>query len=235
MLFRSNEKKLPSPISNSEDQAYPFIMSDGLTIYFASKGHESIGGYDLFISRYNLYSDTYLNPNQLNMPFNSPFNDYMMVIDEQKGIGWFASDRYQPEDKVCVYTFIPNQEVRLVLNEEEDSIANRAKINNIKDSWRVGVDYSNLLRKATSINTAEKTKQQDFEFIINNDYTYHHFSDFKSFSARELFIKAIEVERKLEEAKKELSIIRAQYAAAASINQSSLATEILLIDRKSVV
>ena len=134
-------------------------------------------------------------------------------------------------DNYDKYTFIPTQEVRLVLNEEEDSIANRAKINNIKDSWRVGVDYSNLLRKATSINTAEKTKQQDFEFIINNDYTYHHFSDFKSFSARELFIKAIEVERKLEEAKKELSIIRAQYAAAASINQSSLATEILLMEK----
>ncbi len=225
-----NEKKLPAPISNSEDQAYPFIMSDGLTIYFASKGHESIGGYDLFISRYNLYSDTYLNPNQMNMPFNSPFNDYMMVIDEQKGIGWFASDRYQPEDKVCVYTFIPNQEVRLVITEEEDSIANRAKINNIKDSWRVGVDYSSLLQKASTINTTEKSKQQDFEFVINNDYTYHNFSDFKSFSARELFTNAMEVERKLEEAKKELAIKRAQYASSSS-NQSSLKTEILLMEK----
>ena len=226
-----NEKKLPSPISNSEDQAYPFIMSDGLTIYFASKGHESIGGYDLFISRYNLYSDTYLNPNQLNMPFNSPFNDYMMVIDEQKGIGWFASDRFQPEDKVCVYTFIPNQEVQLVHTEEEDSLASRAKISNIKDSWRVGVDYSNLLHKATTINTIEKSKQQDFELVICNDYTYHHFSDFKSFSARELFTDAIEVERKLEEARKELAIKRVQFAASSPNSQSSLKTEILLMEK----
>ena len=226
-----NEKKLPSPISTAEDQAYPFILSDGLTIYFASKGHESIGGYDLFVSRYNLYSDTYLNPNQLNMPFNSPFNDYMMVIDEQKGIGWFASDRFQPQDKVCVYTFIPNQEVRMVLTDNDKQLANRAKISNIKDSWRDGADYSNLLNKARTINSIEDSKQQDFKFVINNDFTYYHLSDFNSFNARELFIDALEFERQLEEAKNELAIKRAQYAASPSNNRSSLITEILLLEK----
>ena len=225
------EKMLPSPINTRQDQAYPFIMSDGLTIYFASKGHESIGGYDIFASRYNFYSNTYLTPNQMNMPFNSPFNDYMMVIDEQKGVGWFASDRYQPEDKVCVYTFIPNQEVRLVNTEDADSLANRAKISNIKDSWRAGVDYANLLEKASTIKTISDNKQQDFEFVINDDYTYYHLTDFKSFTARELFTNAIEAERKLEVAKKQLEIKRAEYAAAAENDRLSLTTEILQMER----
>ena len=225
------EKMVPSPINTRQDQAYPFIMSDGLTIYFSSKGHESIGGYDIFASRYNLYSNTYLTPNQMNMPFNSPFNDYMMVIDEQKGVGWFASDRYQPEDKVCVYTFIPNQEVRLVNTENADSLANRAKISNIKDSWREGVDYANLLEKASTIKTISDNKQQDFEFVINDDYTYYHLTDFKSFTARELFTNAIEAERKLEVAKKQLEIKRAQYAAATENERLSLTSEILQMER----
>ena len=225
------EKMVPSPINTRQDQAYPFIMSDGLTIYFSSKGHESIGGYDIFASRYNLYSNTYLTPNQMNMPFNSPFNDYMMVIDEQKGVGWFASDRYQPEDKVCVYTFIPNQEVRLVNTENADSLANRAKISNIKDSWREGVDYANLLEKASTIKTISDNKQQDFEFVINDDYTYYHLTDFKSFTARELFTNAIEAERKLEIAKKQLEIKRAQYAAATENERLSLTSEILQMER----
>ena len=222
-----NEKMLGAPINDVNDQAYPFIMSDGLTIYFASKGHESIGGYDLFISRYNLNSNTYLTPNQMNMPFNSPFNDYMMVIDDEKGLGWFASDRYQPENKVCVYTFIPNQEVRLVQTEEADSLANRAMISNIKDSWREGVDYSNLLSRASDINTIDNNKQHDFEFVINDDNTYYQLSDFKSFTAKELYIRATEAKRKLEEAKNDLEIKRAQYVAASSDNKQSLATEIL--------
>ena len=225
------EKMVPSPINTRQDQAYPFIMSDGLTIYFSSKGHESIGGYDIFASRYNFYSNTYLTPNQMNMPFNSPFNDYMMVIDEQKGVGWFASDRYQPEDKVCVYTFIPNQEVRLVNTENADSLANRAKISNIKDSWREGVDYANLLEKASTIKTISDNKQQDFEFVINDDYTYYHLTDFKSFTARELFTNAIEAERKLEVAKKQLEIKRAQYAAATENERLSLTSEILQMER----
>jgi tetratricopeptide (TPR) repeat protein len=113
-----NEKKLSESINMDGDQAYPFMMSDGLTIYFASTGHQSLGGYDLYVSRYHIASDAYLTPNQLNMPFNSPFNDYMMVIDEEKGIGWFASDRFQPADSVCIYTFIPNEQVTLIENDD---------------------------------------------------------------------------------------------------------------------
>ena len=167
----------------------------------------------------------------MNMPFNSPFNDYMMVIDEQKGIGWFASDRYQPEDLVCVYTFIPNQEVKLVVTEEADSIANRAKISRIKDSWIKNVDYSALLEKASTINKTNNIEQYDFVFVINDASTYHHLTDFKSLSSKELFIKVLEAERKLEEVRKELDIKRAQYSAVSSNNKSSLATEILQMEK----
>ena len=45
----------------------------------------------------------------MGFPFNSYANDYMLVIDETCNVGWFASDRYQPEGKVCIYTFIPNE------------------------------------------------------------------------------------------------------------------------------
>ena len=30
---------------------YPFMMTDGTTFYFAAKGKESIGGYDIFVTR----------------------------------------------------------------------------------------------------------------------------------------------------------------------------------------
>ena len=227
-----NEKMLPSPIFDNSDQAYPFIMSDGLTIYFATKGHESIGGYDLYASRYNLNSNSYLTPNQMNMPFNSPFNDYMMVIDEQKGVGWFASDRFQPEDLVCVYTFIPNQEVRLVQSEEIDSLANRAKITNIRDSWRENIDYSALLDRAKTISVSSDVKSSDFEFVINDHLTYHQLTDFKSFNARELFTRAQDVQNELEKMREKLDEMRQQYAQSASDKNSPLGKEILITEKK---
>lgn len=118
-----NEKKLPASVNMAGDQAFPFVLSDGLTLYFASTGDQSLGGYDLYVTRYNISTDAYLASNQLNMPFNSPFNDYMMAIDEEKGIGWFASDRYQQADSVCVYTFIPNAQVIMVESEDPHYLA----------------------------------------------------------------------------------------------------------------
>ena len=82
-----DEKQLPMNINSNDDDNYPFVLSDGATIYYSSKGNGSIGGYDLFVTRYNINSDTYLAPEQLGMPFNSPYNDYMMVFDEVKGLG----------------------------------------------------------------------------------------------------------------------------------------------------
>ncbi|MDR0798596.1 MAG: hypothetical protein LBN18_02400, partial [Dysgonamonadaceae bacterium] len=104
-----DEKTLPLPYDSLENAAYPFVFQDGVTIYYASDGHGSIGGYDLFMTRYNSNNDTYLAPAQMGMPFNSPANDYLMVVDENLGIGYFASDRFQKEDQVAVYTFIPNE------------------------------------------------------------------------------------------------------------------------------
>ena len=227
-----NEKMLSAPINDKSDQAYPFIMSDGLTIYFATKGHESIGGYDLYASRYNLNSNNYLTPNQMNMPFNSPFNDYMMVVDEQKGLGWFASDRYQPEDLVCVYTFVPNQEVRLVQSEELDSLSNRAKINSIRDSWIEGIDYSTLLNRAKTIGISNDIKSFEFEFVINDQLTYHRLTDFKSFNARELFTKAQNVQNELNELREKLDEMRFQYAQSSSDKDSSLGREILIMEKR---
>lgn len=83
-----------------------------MTIYYASDGDGSMGGYDIFVTRYNTNTDTYLVPENVGMPFNSPYNDYMYVIDEYNNLGWFASDRYQPEDKVCIYVFVPNDSKR---------------------------------------------------------------------------------------------------------------------------
>jgi hypothetical protein len=229
-----NQKRLPESINDAGDQAYPFVMSDGVTIYFASTGHNSIGGYDLYITRYNFANDSYLNPNQLNMPFNSPFNDYMMAVDEEKGVGWFASDRFQPTDSVCVYTFIPNKQVTLLENQDESFMANRARISSIRATWKQGVDYSSMIAEA-KVNNATKVASQkkDFEFVIDDNRTYHQLSDFKNANARNLYVKAITLQKQLESIEKELSDKRDRYAQANQAEKSNLAPSILSLEKEA--
>ena len=227
-----NEKRLSESINQAGNQAYPFVMPDGLTIYFSSTGHGSLGGYDLFVTRYNLATNSYLTPNQLNMPFNSPFNDYMMAIDEEKGIGWFASDRFQPLDSVCVYTFIPSPQVTLLESEDESYQANRAAIFSIKDSWRPGVDYSALLQRSHTTPAPQGAAQKkDFTFIINDEKTYYALSDFKYGAARSLFSQAIDLKARLNQLEKELSEKRRQIAG--SPNSSQLAASILALEKET--
>lgn len=224
-----NEKRLPSSVNSSGNEAYPFVMPDGVTLYFASTQNGSIGGYDLFVTRYNINSNSYLTPSWLNMPFNSIYNDYMMAVDEERGIGWFASDRFQPEGSVCVYTFIPSEKVTLLENDDEQYLADRARITSIKDSWRAGIDYSPLLAESTTSTIGTTKSKGDFTFVINDKNTYRFLNDFKNKQARNAFAQAIDKEKKLLALQKELADKRQQFADSkggnATLNSSILQLE----------
>lgn len=226
-----NEKRLPEPVNKEGNHAYPYVLSDGLTLYFASTAEPSYGGYDLFVTRYNLASDSYLNPNQLNMPFNSPFNDYLLAIDEEKGVGWFASDRFQPADSVCVYTFIPNSQVQLIESDDAGYIARRARIASIADTWKEGADYAPLRTLARKKTVSKEEATGDFIFVINDQETYHTLSDFRDERARSLFSQALGYEKQLKDMNEDLSMKREQYAENGSSN-SSLSTAILSLEKE---
>lgn len=227
-----NEYRLPDVINGEGNQAYPYVMSDGLTMYFASSGHQSLGGYDIYVTRYNLASDTYLTPNQLNMPFNSPFNDYMMAIDEEKGVGWFASDRFQPDGLVCVYTFIPNSQVTLLQSDDLTFLSRRARIASIADSWREGVDYSNKLASARQQSATKQDTPSEFEFVINDKRIYRRLSDFTHHPARSLFSEAIDLQKQLDAVNKELTAYRERIASGGEMSNST-ASRILELEKES--
>lgn len=212
---------------------YPFIMPDGVTVYFAAMDEESIGGYDLFVSRYNLNTDTYLKPERLNMPFNSKGNDYMMVIDEEKGVGWFASDRGLPDEYVCIYTFIPNSVVKIIQSEDNRYLASRAAINSIKDTWIEGVDYSDLIALARKKPVKKAKIHKDFEFVINDDLTYYTLQDFSSKTSRDAYYKIVQMKSELKRIEDELSKERDKYSQATQSTKSALSQTILGLENKS--
>lgn len=226
-----NEKKLPETVNKAKNQAYPFVMSDGMTLYFASTDESSFGGYDLFVTRFNLASGAYLNPTQLNMPFNSPFNDYLIAFDEEKGLGWFASDRFQPADSVCIYTFIPNTQVRLVESDDDGYLGRRARISAIADTWEEGTDYRSLRSLAKQRTVSRQETGGDFSFVINDQVTYHTLSDFRNEQARSLFAQALGLEKQLQALHDNLSQKRAQYAGNGPTN-NALTASVLNLEKE---
>ena len=229
----SEEKILELPVDTIANDNYPFVLSDGITIYYASTGQGSIGGYDLFVTRYNSSSDTYLKPEQLGMPFNSPYNDYMLAIDEYNGVGYFATDRFQPEGKVIVYTFIPNNEKITIESRDTEYLINRAKITSTKQSQKRGMDYAPLLKKIKSDQQKyQEEVAREFEFIINDDVIYYKSDDFTSHAAKQLFIQYRETQKQLILLNNQLDEKRKSYIEGNAAKKDSLAKLILSDERK---
>lgn len=222
------------------EAAYPFMLADGLTFYFAGKGEESIGGYDIFLTRYDSHSNSFLKPENIGMPFNSEANDYLFAIDEYARIGYFVSDRRQPEGKVCLYIFIPQASRKtydpIVYTPAE--IRGFADISSIADTWGNGEERSAALARyhAISIKNNVTTNSIPFpennslasqEFIINDVLTYSSTKDFRSHEAAVLYKQLIEARQQLCSINDQLEKSRNDYIKATGAKKQSLTREIL--------
>jgi len=86
-------EKLPNEINTIYDEAYPLISYTGDTLFFASKGHNSMGGYDIFYSVRN--GNGWSKAVNLGFPINSTFDDYSIVYTNNKKYAYIAANRKQ--------------------------------------------------------------------------------------------------------------------------------------------
>jgi hypothetical protein len=205
----SNPSPISDNLSENGDNDYPFMMADGVTLYFANNGNESIGGYDIFVATRDTATDSYLQPRNIGMPYNSPYDDYMLAIDELNGIGWWATDRNQLDDKLTIYVFVPN-ELRRNYDSDIDDIESYARISDYK-ATQEGQDYSELIKEISEISTSTVTKKEDFRFPIGGGKIYTTLNDFKSTNAKNLMSQYLLAQKDLDETESNLRILRQQY------------------------
>ena len=174
------------------DANYPFLMPDGQTFYFAARSTDGYGNYDLYATRYDSDSKRFYQAENMGFPYNSYANDYMLVIDEAAKLGWFASDRYQPAGKVCIYTFIPNESRQTIDYETTDPATVRtaaslrpiAALSLTDEQKKAKTDALKRVKELSNTHFAQQYK--DFEFILNDTKTCYTLAEFMSFKAQEL-------------------------------------------------
>lgn len=209
---------------------YPFMMADGTTLCFAAKGKESIGGYDIFVTRYDSESGSFLEPDNIGMPFNSTANDYMYAIDEYGDIGWFATDRNQEAGKVCVYMFIPTtvRQTYIGGGYTEAQIKSFARLDRIADTWGDGSEREEAIERIKSVPARLGRKDEDkaWSFVVNDGVTYSKWSDFKVGESKDKFIKLLDMKRKYAKLDAALDNARDYYAASSATERKKIASEI---------
>ena len=216
------------------ETSYPYMLADGQTLYFAGQGEESIGGYDIFFTRYDAHSGRFLKPENLGMPFNSEANDYLYVIDEYRQLGYFVTDRRQPEGKVCIYIFVP-AESRQTYDAgvySEQQIRDFAAITRIADTWTDKNAREAAMARLKAVNSAQKrvkTVAPDAQqrLVITDALTYSTASDFKSKEAASLYQQLVQVRQKLSQLESQTEQLRTLYHQAGKAERKSLQTEIV--------
>jgi len=214
-------------INTAANENYPFLLLDGVTIYFASDGENSIVGYDIFVTRLNPSTNTYLAPENVGFPFNSPANDYMMVIDEQNKLGWFASDRNQPVGKVAIYTFAPNEFKNIIRTENKDSLRDVAQL----------IKYRKISRSKSDnripVQAQFQKSESQIEFVVNDSTVYHSVSQFKNPATLNGWNELTKLTEDYKVKTKELTDLRAKYELAENDeNRNALTPKILETENK---
>lgn len=238
-----NEWSSPQPLKGISEgiteASYPFMLTDGITFYFAGKGEESIGGYDIFLTRYNSRSGSFFKPENIGMPFNSEANDYLYAVDELNRIGYFVSDRRQPEGKVCIYIFVPSDSRKTYDPSiyTEQQIRDFADIISIADTWGNGTERKAALARLKSINNVKpsadrKTSAQSVTIVINDALTYSSAKDFRSNKAANLYQELVIAQGRLTVVETELAKARDLFPTATAADRRSLRQEILQMEKE---
>lgn len=199
---------------------YPFMGSDGVTLYYAAQGEDCMGGYDIFITRYDSDENTYLRPDNMGMPFNSPYNDYMYALDDFNNLGWFATDRFQPEGKVCIYVFAPNESKQVYDYDTTDPtlLTEVAMLKSIRSTWH-DADKVRLAKQQLAqimYGQNDTKKKGDFCFIVDDNLTYRTLNDFRSKEARKMYQALQQKEKDLTDLQQALEKQRKQYGATSN-------------------
>ncbi|MBC7695490.1 MAG: PD40 domain-containing protein [Burkholderiales bacterium] len=80
-------------INTPYDENYPYLTTDGNTLYFSSKGHNSIGGYDIFKCTRKDSLSAWSRPQNMGYPINSTYDDILFVPDESNQTASYCTNR----------------------------------------------------------------------------------------------------------------------------------------------
>ena len=233
----------PTPLVGINDDKlfrhvnYPYMMGDGTTFYFAADGDpEGLGGYDIYMTTYDEEENRFLRSVNIGLPFNSPANDYLYVVDEYANLGWFVSDRNQEEGKVCIYVFVPSEK-RITYNLDDytpEEIDGLARISSIADTWYDEEQYSLAIHRLEGVRKFQQSKENtaNISFVINDDITYHQVSEFKQPDNLLRFQQLSTLRYRLDMLQKMLDKTRNVYAVASTEARKEMVDDILTAEQE---
>jgi len=182
-------------VNTAKDEDFPQLSEDGLTLYFASKGHPGMGGFDIFMSNWNAEVNVWSAPVNIGYPLNTPDdnmtisfsnNEQYAYISAQREDSYGFQDIYKVEfhnntNNKTVFVFsavsgVFDDTIEMAITDDDDKI--------------IGIYHPNskgklivILQKGKFNITIENDERMIYkDFLIVSDYHLKQGTVFKSIS-----------------------------------------------------
>lgn len=176
----STPEKVEGDVNTPYDEDFCFMHSDGKTLYFSSKGHNSMGGYDIFKSVYDEKEKKFGPAINLDFAINTPDDDIFYIADSLNRQAYFASGRASDLAHLNVYNVlvesVPLQIVYIKgefiseINEEQKKAG--IKINE-NGTGRMVCDGMTNHNNGQYMMYVPKSGEYTFKVITENSATVH--------------------------------------------------------------
>jgi outer membrane protein OmpA-like peptidoglycan-associated protein/tetratricopeptide (TPR) repeat protein len=116
-------KSLGSGINTKYDEDSPYISRDGRTLYFSSRGHNTMGDYDIFQSKYDSIGHKWGRPENMGYPINTPDADSYYRLAPDGTYAYLSSYRIGGYGEKDIYTisYIKNITIKGTVFSKRDS------------------------------------------------------------------------------------------------------------------
>lgn len=101
-------------INTPYNEDYPMFSSDGKSLYFASQGHTSMGGYDIFVSKLNQSDGTWGTPRNLGYPINNLYDNYTICYTQNSRYAYVADVRPEGLGGYDIYQLVFKNEEKTI-------------------------------------------------------------------------------------------------------------------------
>lgn len=219
------------------DMSYPFLSSDGQTLYIAGKSNDALGKRDIYVAKYNADEGTYFEPENIGLPFNSHDDDFVYVEADAERFAWFATTRRQPAGKACVYAFVlPEQRTNYNMDEMTDAqIESRAALMRIRDTWPTPEIRERAQKELNAIKEEANTRvaaTDNVNFVVNDDVVYTNIKSFRSDATRQMYYEVMRLQNDSKNKQRTLSTLREKYHNTADNNRTALTRDILQLEQQ---
>lgn len=225
----------PEFLNGGGDVDFPVLSTDGLTLWYCSDGEDSIGGYDIFETVRDSSTGEYMPPSNIGMPFNSPYDDFLLINDEENGVGWWATDRNQLEDMVTLYVYIL-PEMRENFDGEVSERIDAARIGDYRATWsydesdeedaddgneedsdgrvkRSGPgEYMALAEIIRGIRPGQRPRKEDFIFPVSGGKYFLNYDELPSESVKALMREYLSAKAAFDRTESDLQLLRREYS-----------------------